>query len=140
MRAIMSSASTRETMEAYIESLVSFGDYSSYLADDVTITLMGTDRKVKGREAARQFIDFLHQQAFRTNNQIRNILVGDNSAMAEIEFIGTHIGEFEGIVASNRQVQVPYAVAYDLEDGKITALRLYFPMELLLQQIGTGVQ
>jgi predicted ester cyclase len=60
--------------------------------------------------------------------------------MAEVEFIGTHIGEFEGIVASNRQVQVPYAVAYDLEDDKITALRLYFPMELMLHQIGTRVQ
>jgi predicted ester cyclase len=134
----MSLASTRETMEAYAKSLLSFGDYSRYLADDVTITLMGTDREVKGREAARQFIDFLHQQAFRTNNQVRNILVGDNSAMAEIEFVGTHIGEFEGIVATNRQVRVPYAVAYDLKDDKITALRLYFPMELLLQQIGSG--
>jgi steroid delta-isomerase-like uncharacterized protein len=136
----MSSTSTHETMEAYIESLLSFGDYASYLAEDVTITLMGTDRQVKGREPARQFIDFLHQQAFKTNNQVHNIVAGDNTAMAEAEFIGTHIGEFEGIAASNRHVQVPYAVAYDLEDGKITALRLYFPMELLLQQIGGSGQ
>jgi predicted ester cyclase len=136
----MSFAGTRETMEAYVKSLLSFGDYSSYLADEVTITLMGTDREVKGREAARQFIDFLHQQAFRTDNQVRNLVVGDNIAMAEIEFVGTHIGEFEGIAATNRQVRVPYAVAYDLEDGKITTLRLYFPMQLLLQQLGSGSQ
>ena len=59
--------------------------------------------------------------------------------MLEAEFAGTHIGAFEGIPPSHREVLVPYAVAYDLEAGRIKALRLYFPLELLLKQIGGGV-
>lgn len=55
--------------------------------------------------------------------------------MLEAEFVGTHVGEFEGVSATGRAVRVPYAVAYDLEDGKITSLRLYFPLELLPRQI-----
>ncbi|MCA1849699.1 MAG: ester cyclase [Acidobacteria bacterium] len=132
----MSVESTRQTMEAYVRALLSFGDYSDYLAEDVTVTFMGTDREVRGREAARQLIDFVHQQAFRTDIQVKSAVYGDGSAMAEAEFVGTHIGEFEGVAASNRQVRVPYAAAYDLDGGKIKALRLYFPMELLLRQIG----
>jgi len=31
---------------------------------------------------------------------------------------------------------MPYCVVYDLADDKITALRLYFPIDVLLQQIG----
>ena len=50
--------------------------------------------------------------------------------------VGTHIGVFEGIPASQRHVRVPYAVAYDVEDAGIRALRLYFPMDQLLRQIG----
>jgi steroid delta-isomerase-like uncharacterized protein len=140
MRTLTTLESTRETMQAYVQALLSFGDYSNYLAEDVTISFMGTDKTVNGRESARQFIDFLHQQAFRTNVEVKNVVFGDNSAIAEIVFVGTHIGEFEGIAASNREVRVPYVAAYDLEDEKITALRLYFPMELLLQQIGGGTR
>jgi len=54
-------------------------------------------------------------------------------------FAGTHIGAFEGIPASHRQVLVPYAVAYELDCNGINALRLYFPLELLLRQI-SGVE
>jgi predicted ester cyclase len=140
MSTTMSLASTRETMEAYVASLLSFGDYASYLAQDVTITLMGNGQEIKGREAARAFIDFLHQQAFQTNVEVRNVLFGNNIALAEIDFVGTHIGEFEGIAASNKQVRVPYAVAYELEEDKIRALRIYFPMELLLQQLRNSGQ
>ena len=38
----------------------------------------------------------------------------------EAEFIGRHIGEFEGIRPTQRDVRVPYAVGYDLRDGRIT--------------------
>ena len=31
---------------------------------------------------------------------------------------------------------MPYCAVYDLADDKITALRLYFPLDVLLRQIG----
>lgn len=131
----MSVEKTRETITAYVNELLSFGSYADYLADDVVLTIMGTDQGATGREAVRQMIDFFHSQAFKTDIQIKNTVYGDNKATAEAEFIGTHIGEFAGIAASGKQVNVPYSVAYDLEDDRIKALRLYFPMDVLVRQI-----
>jgi hypothetical protein len=60
--------------------------------------------------------------------------------LLEARFEGTHIGEFEGVPATGRQVDVPYAVAYDLRGDGISALRLYFPLDLLKRQIAGAVQ
>jgi hypothetical protein len=126
---------TRETMQAYADALLSFGDFARYLSDDVTMTFMGTDRIVKGREAVRDTIKFVHEVAFSSAITVGTVVCGDGNSMLEAEFIGTHIGEFEGVKPQLKAVRVPYSAAYDLANGKITALRLYFPFELLIRQI-----
>ena len=52
----------------------------------------------------------------------------------EADFVGTH-GEFLGVPATGKSVQVPYCVVYDLQDGKLAALRAYIPMDLFAQQL-----
>ena len=136
----MTTEKTRETMKAYVDAILAFGDYGRYLAGDVTMTFMGTDREVKGHEAVCQTINFFHETAFSSAIEVKSLLCGEGEAILEAEFIGTHIAEFEGVPASLRPVRVPYSVAYTLADGRITALRLYFPFELLMRQItGAGV-
>ena len=56
-------------------------------------------------------------------------------AVVEADFIGTHTGEFAGVAATGKDVHLPYCVVYNLDDDKITALRLYFPIDVLLKQI-----
>jgi len=131
----MSVERTRETIQGYLDELLTFGDFARHLTDDVTMTFMGTDRAFAGREAVRAVITAFHQQAFRSHITLRSLVCGDDHALLEAEFKGTHIGEFEGVRASHRDVDVPYAVAYDLRGGRISALRLYFPFELLMRQI-----
>ena len=131
----MTTEHTRETVHAYFEALLSSGDFARYLADDVTLELMGTDRRVQGREAVRQFITFTHEEAFRTAIEITSVVCEGDRAAIEAEFVGVHIGEFEGIPASNRAVRLPYTAAYTLDGGRIQSLRLYFPLEELLRQI-----
>ena len=134
----MSAESTRKIIDGYVQALLSSGDYARYLSDDVTLTIEGTDRAVSGRDGVRQLITFMHTQAFRTDVQLKRVVYGDGHAMLEADFVGTHVGAFEGIPASHRAVRVPYAVAYDVDTNGIKALRLYFPMEQLLRQIGAG--
>ena|SRR5437868_1585420 len=129
---------TTETLREYMKALLAFGDFARYLADDVTMSFMGTDRAVRGREAVCQTITFIHAQAFKTNINVKMLVCGDGHAMAEAEFIGTHIGVFEGIPATQRAVDVPYSIAYDVKGNQITALRAYFPMELLISQLTAG--
>jgi hypothetical protein len=134
----MSAESTRKIIDEYVQALLSAGDYSRYLTEDVTLTLEGTDRAVSGREAVCQLIAFMHTQAFRTDVRLKGVVYGDRQAILEADFVGTHVGAFEGIPASHRSVRVPYAVAYDVDPAGIKALRLYFPMDQLLRQIGAG--
>jgi predicted ester cyclase len=55
--------------------------------------------------------------------------------MLEAAFVGTHVGEFAGIAATGRAVRLPYAVAYDLADGRIAALRIYLATDALVRQL-----
>jgi steroid delta-isomerase-like uncharacterized protein len=132
----MSVESTRAALTAYLDSLVQRGPYAQYFTDDVTFTLMGPNQEVKGRDAVEQFIRYLHEQAFDAQPELKNTIIGDGNAAAEIDFVGTHTGEFIGVPASGKEVRVPYSVVYDLQGDKITALRAYMPMDALLQQIG----
>ncbi len=136
----MSIERTRQTLDAYLKELVSFGDFARYFTDDVVVTFMGTDRVIEGREGARTTITFFHQQAFSSQIDATTILCGEANAMLEARFKGVHVGEFEGVPASHRHVDVRYAVAYDLRGDRISALRLYFPLELLIRQIAGVAQ
>jgi steroid delta-isomerase-like uncharacterized protein len=132
----MSVEATSETMRSYLDALVARGDFADYFTDDVTWTTSGTEQSVQGREPVRDFLTWMHTQAFDASPQVKTLVVGDGQAALEADFVGTHTGEFLGMPASGKSVQVPYCVVYDLRDDKIAALRAYIPMELFAQQLG----
>ena len=100
--------------------------------------MMGTDQEARGPGATEQFIDYMHRQAFEARPEIKSMVVGDNQAAAEFDFVGRHTGEFAGIPAMGGVVRVPYCVVYELEGERVKALRLYFAMEVLMQRPGTS--
>jgi predicted ester cyclase len=134
----MSKQLTETALAAYIEQLAQRGPYGQYFDHDVTFSLMGAGMEVKGAVEVEQFIRFLHEQAFDAHPELKNTLVADGRAALEFVFVGTHIGEFMGAVATGRKVQVPYSVFYELADNKITALRAYMPMDELMRQLGAA--
>jgi predicted ester cyclase len=135
----MSVENTQQTMQAYIEDLVGGGPYKRHFADDVVVALVGTDQGAEGPEGAEAWINYLHQQAFEARPELKNMFVAEGNAAAEIDFVGKHIGEFGGIAATGREVRVPYSVVYDVEGEKIKALRIYMPMDALMEQLGATV-
>ena len=66
------------------------------------------------------------------------MFVAEGKAAVEVDFVGKDVGEFNGIAATGREVRVPYSVVYDLEGEKIKGLRIYLPMDVLLEQIGAA--
>ena len=132
------SEDTRQTMEACLEDLRGQGTYKRHFSDDVVLEMMGTDQEARGPGATEQFIDYMHRQAFEARPEIKSMVVGDNQAAAEFDFVGRHTGEFAGIPAMGRVVGVPYCVVYELEGERVKALRLYFAMEVLMQRPGTS--
>jgi predicted ester cyclase len=125
----------RQVMQDYIDALVKHADFTRYLAENVVATIEGTDQRADGRQAAGELIRYIHETAFDARPELKNMLVDTGKAAIEADFVGTHTGEFAGLQPTGRAVRVPYSVIYDLRDDQISALRIYFPMSLLIEQI-----
>ena len=127
----------RQVMQDYLDALVKRADFPAYFTDDVVATFEGTDQRASGRDAAGQLIRYVHQGACDARPELKNLLTDDGKAAIEADFAGTHTGEFAGVPATGRAVRVPYSVLYDLRGDQISALRIYFPMSLLIDQLTT---
>jgi len=125
----------RQVMQDYLDALVKRADYPAYFTDDVVVTFEGTDQRADGRDAAEQLIRYVHEGAFDARPELKNLLTDEGKAAIEVDFVGTHIGEFAGIPATGRDVRVPYSVVYDVRGDQISALRIYLPMSLLIEQL-----
>jgi predicted ester cyclase len=101
----------------------------------VTWTTVGANQELQGRRPVRDFLSWMHIQAFDAHPKVKTLILGDGQAALEADFVGTHTGEFLGIPSTGKSVQVPYCVIYDLQDDKITALRAYIPMDLFTHQL-----
>ena len=124
----------QRTMEAYVQDLLG-GPYKRHFSDDVVVTLVGTDQGAEGPDEAEAWIDHLHTVAFKARPELKSMIVDDGQAAAEFDFVGEHVGEFGGVAPTGREVRVPYSVVYDLRGEKISAVRIYMSVELLMRQL-----
>lgn len=131
----MSAELSQRTMKGYLDLLVKRGSYGQYFTDDVTFMLMGPGQETKGPQAVEQFIRYLHEQAFDAQIQLQTLICGEGQAAIEAVFRGVHTGEFLGVSATGRSVEVPYSVFYELRGDKITTLRAYMPLDVLMGQL-----
>lgn len=130
-----STGEARGVMTAYLDALAGGGAYAEFLAEDVTLTMAETGEVTRGRAQVVALIDYLHTVAFAARPEWAGLVVEGGRAMLEAAFVGAHVGEFAGIAATGRAVRLPYAVAYDLADGRIAALRIYLATDALVRQL-----
>jgi predicted ester cyclase len=114
----LSVEATSKTLRSYLDALVARGNLADYFTDDVSWTTVGGGQELHGRGPVRDFLIWMHTQAFNAHPKIKTLVVGDGQAVLEADFVGTHTGEFLGIPASGRSVQVPYCVVYDLQQER----------------------
>lgn len=129
----MSVEETRAVIDRY---LASGHSDASMLSPDAEFTIMGTGDVHRGPEGILGMLHWFYHVAFEATAELRNIVVGEGSAVAEFDFVGKHIGEFARVPASGKDVRVPLAVAYDVEGGKIVRGRVYFETPAFLAQVG----
>ena len=126
---------TSQTMRSYLDAFLARGDFAEYYTDEVTWTTVGAGQELQGRQPVRDFLMWMHTQAFDAHPKVKTLVVGDGQAALEADFVGTHTGEFLGMAPTGKSVQVPYCVVYDLRGDKLAALRAYIPMDLFTQQL-----
>ena len=110
----------------------------SMMADDVVFTIMATGQEHHGPNGVLQMLNYFYRIAFEADVDEKNRIFAEGKAVVEADFVGKHVGEFAGIPATHKQVRVPLAVIYDLENNKIKRGRVYFEMPVLMQQLAVA--
>ena len=131
----MTAAETQAAMDAFFEALLTDGAYENYFTEDVALTMTGVPGETTGPEAVKAAVEAIHHEQFDANPELTNLVVGEGTTAAELIFAGTHAGEFAGIPATGKSVEVPYSVFYELSEDKITSVRIYALVEGLVQQL-----
>jgi predicted ester cyclase len=126
---------TRATIERYFAA--DHGDVSM-IADDAVFTIMGSGDEYRGPQAILGMLDWFYHVAFEASAEPLTLTIGEGRAVGEWTFAGRHIGDFNGIAATGKDVRVPLCVVYDVAGDQITAGRVYFEVPALLRQLGIG--
>ena len=101
----MSFERTAEVMHAYWR-----GDNGHQIAEDAVFHDMASGQVTKGRQAIIEMIDYMYHRAFEAEFDPIHTQVSNGSATAEGVFAGRHVGEFMGIPATQKLVEVPLAI------------------------------
>ena len=109
-----------------------------YLTEDAVFINLSTGDEARGREAIKNFLDFMYHVAFDAKAEITNTVFTENNAIVEFRFKGKHIGEFAGMQPTNKEIDVPVCVCYDIENGLIQKGRIYLLTAVLKKQLGGG--
>lgn len=126
----MSIEHTAKIMEGYWS-----GHDPAAVADDAVFVDMASGQRWEGPEAIAGMLDFMYQQAFEAEFTPSHTHIGDGFAVVEGQFAGTHIGDFGGVPATGKPVDVPLAVTYTVEERGITEGRVWFMFATFLQQV-----
>ena len=123
-------AISKKNVEAYLAS-----HDVKYCTEDAVYTHLNTGDQYKGRDEIAGMLHYIYHVAFDARADIKNVIVTEDKAMFEADFIGKHIGEFGGLQPTNREVNVPVTVVYDLEDGFIKKARIYMLLDVMMKQL-----
>jgi predicted ester cyclase len=107
-----------------------------YVAEDAVFHNMSTGQVHRGRAEVGALLHYIYHVAFDARGDIQNYVITEDKAVLEFLFKGRHIGEFAGIQPTQKEVNVPTTVNYNLKDGLIQEARIYMLTDVLLQQLG----
>lgn len=123
-------STSQQNMEAYFKT-----HDVKYVAEDAVFIDLSTGKETKGREAIGQMLHYIYHVAFDATADVRNKIITEDKAMLEGFFKGRHIGEVDGLKATNKEVNVPLCVSYDLENGLIKEARVYMLADVMMRQL-----
>ncbi len=108
----------------------------AYIAEDAVFIDMTKGEENCYTTPGGEMLNYIYHIAFDARAEVRNTIVTDTKAVLEAVFTGKHIGEFGGMPATGKQVNVPLCVTYDLNDeGLIKEARIYMLASVMIQQL-----
>jgi hypothetical protein len=123
-------ASTRQVLESYWTS-----HDPRYVAEDAVFVMLPTGEEIRGRDAIAKHLDAFYHKSLTAHAEVVNSIFSGNKGLLEAVVVGKHTGEFAGIPATGRDVRVPLAVTYEVENGLIKRASIYLLVNVLVGQI-----
>ncbi|RYY97051.1 MAG: nuclear transport factor 2 family protein [Chitinophagaceae bacterium] len=125
----------RENLRNYFET-----HDAKYLADDVVFRNVATGAVHEGKEAVMSLLHHLYREALDARLDVSNLVFQDNHAMIEGVIRGRHIGEYEGMAPTGKELEIPITAAYSLTgEGLIREARFYVLLDVARRQAGVPV-
>ncbi|HET6825236.1 MAG TPA: nuclear transport factor 2 family protein [Amnibacterium sp.] len=131
----MTAEQVRDTVRSYLEAVGSRDGLERFLVEDVTLTVAGVPGPVRGAGAVARAVLHHYAVEFDARAEVVRIVADPRGAGTELLFVGTHVGDYAGIAPTGREVRVPLSMFFDVEDGRITAIRIYYSFEQVLEQL-----
>ncbi|HVK97116.1 MAG TPA: ester cyclase [Flavisolibacter sp.] len=109
-----------------------------FLTEDAVFKNLNTGEVYTGRAEVGGMLHYIYHVAFDAKAELKSFAITEEKAVIEGLFVGKHIGEFAGIPATNKNVNVPLCVTYDLQDGLIKEARIYLLAHVMMRQLGVN--
>ena len=110
--------------------LRTFGDTARY--DDET-----WGEHYNGRNGVRLFYEQLMKALPDLEIEVQRRHVTDDAVVLEVMIRGTHLGEWRGLPATGRRVEVPLCGVYTFDsDDRLAGEKIYYDRGTVLRQLG----
>ncbi|MEO7263607.1 MAG: ester cyclase [Ferruginibacter sp.] len=124
---------SQQNMEAYMKT-----HDVQYVTEDAVFKNMSSGEETVGREAIANLLHFFYHVAFDAKAELISSIITEDKALLEANFTGKHIGALGELPATQKEVNVPLIVSYDLENGLIKKARIYMLDSVMMQQLGVN--
>jgi steroid delta-isomerase-like uncharacterized protein len=110
--------------------LATFGDAARY--DDEAWS-----EHYQGREGVREFYQRLMTALPDLEIEVRQQYVAEEAILVEVLIRGTHRGEWKGLPATGRRVEIPLCGVYTFDaQDRLAGERIYYDRATVLRQLG----
>lgn len=110
--------------------LRTFGDSARY--DDEAWS-----EHYKGADGVRLFYEQLMKALPDLEIQVQRRHVTDDAILVEVIIRGTHLGEWRGLPATGRRVEIPLCGVYTFDaDDRLAGEKIYYDRATVLRQLG----
>src|SRR5215217_7329482 len=123
----------QKNMLAYLQNLD-----VQYIAVDAVYKNLSTGEEYRGRAEIGAMLHYMYHVAFDAKPDVKSYIITEDKATFDGFFKGRHIGEFRGIAPTQKEVNVPLSVTYDLENGLIKEARIYMLGNVMMEQLGVS--
>ena len=87
------------------------------------------------KEEYRKFIDVMYASFPDVRIRVNRTVSQGNTVVVEATITGTHKGDYLGIPATGKSIELPAVYICDLEEDKLKLMKYYANLQSLLQQL-----